>query len=353
MNLFDNITLQQPLWLWLIPAVLVLRWLLAHQADKIEFTGIEQFPDTKNRHVHHPCSSLLADLSVHHARKTGLYQLLFWLAISALCVALSGPQRVGEKRPDPPRERDIIFIVDTSVSMTLRDYLLEGQRIDRMSVIRAMLDKFIQQLKGDRIGIIAFADTAHVLSPLTNDESLLRNLLPKLRPGIAGRTNAIGEAVALAVKQAQQDKGRRQVLILISDAALPTGTISAEQAATLAAQERLPLYTIAVGAGSYAAEEQRLTGLIYHPANLPLMQRLAEQTGAKTYQAGDHESLQAAVNNIEQLEKISVQQPPRYYRQPLYRWPLIIAVLLISLAQLMNLISIGFGPNMLKQGGEP
>lgn len=339
MNLFDNITLQQPLWLWLIPAVLVLRWLLSRQTDKVEFTSIEQFPDTKNRHVHHPRSSLLASLTVQNARNTGLYHLLFLLAIAAFSVALSGPQRIGEKRPDPPRQRDIIFIVDTSVSMTLRDYLLEGQRIDRMSVIRAMLDNFIQQLKGDRIGIIAFADSAHVLSPLTNDESLLRNLLPKLRPGIAGRTNAIGEAVTLAVKQAQQDKGRRQVLILISDAALPTGSISAEQAAALVAQEQLPLYTIAVGAGSYAAEEERITGLIYHPANLPLMQQLAEQTGAKTYQAGDHESLQAAVNNIEQLEKISVQQPPRYYRQPLYRWPLIIAILLISLMQITNILS--------------
>lgn len=341
MNLFDNITLQQPLWLWLIPAVLVLRWLLARQTGKIEFSGIEQLPDTRNQYVHHPRSALLTDLSLHHSRKSRLYALLFWLAIAAFCVALSGPQRIGEKRPDPPRQRDIIFIVDTSVSMTLRDYLLEGQRIDRMSVIRAMLDNFIQQLKGDRIGIIAFADTAHVLSPLSNDESLLRNLLPKLRPGIAGRTNAIGEAVTLAIKQAQQDRDRRQVLILISDAALPTGSISAEQAAALAAQEKLPLYTIAVGAGSYAAEEQRVTGLIYHPANLPLMQQLAEQTGAKTYQAGDHESLQAAVNNIEQLEKISVPQAPRYYRQSLYRWPLLIAVLLISLAQLMNMLSIG------------
>jgi Ca-activated chloride channel family protein len=203
-----------------------------------------------------------------------------------------------------------------------------------------MLDNFIQQLKGDRVSIIAFADTAHVLSPLTRDESLLRNLLPKLRTGIAGRTNAIGEAVTLAVKQAQQTKARRQVLILVSDAALPTGAISAEQAAALAAKEKLPLYTIAVGAGSYAAEEERITGLIYHPANLPLMRELASQTGAKTYQAGDHASLQAAVNDIEQLEKIAVQQAPRYYRDPLYRWPLLAAILLISIAQLSNLIAI-------------
>lgn len=341
--MFDNISLHEPLWLCLIPAIFLLRWTLHRSTDRVEYNGIEQGPGTASRYVHHPLSFLLITLSTRHTRKTGFYNILFWLAITAFCVALSGPQRIGKKLPDPPKERDIIFIVDTSVSMTLRDYLVDGERVDRMSVIRAMLDRFIQQLKGDRVGIIAFADTAHVLTPLTNDESLLRNLLPKLRTGIAGRTNAIGEAVALAVKQTQSAKARRQLLILVSDAALPTGSIAAEQAAALAKKENLPLYTIAVGAGSYTAGEERVTGLIYHPANLPLMQELAELTGAKTYQAGDHASLQAAVNDIEQLEKVSVKQAPRYYREQLYRWPLITAVLLISLTQLINLLSTGNG----------
>lgn len=341
-TLFDNITLQQPQWLWLIPLVLTLRWGLARYSNRIEYTGIEQGLNNKNQHVHHPYYTLLAKLSTSHTRRTGFYQAMFLLAFIAFCFALSGPQKIGEKRPDPPQERDIIFIVDTSVSMTLRDYLVDGQRIDRMSVIRAMLNNFIQQLRGDRLGIIAFADTAHLLSPLTSDESLLHNLLPKLRTGVAGRTSAIGEAIALAVKQAQQDTERRRVLILVSDAALPTGSIPANQAAAFAGKQNIPLYTIAVGAGSYAAEEQRITGLIYHPANLTLMQELATLTGAKTYQAGDHSSLLEAVNDIEQLEKVSVQLPPRYYHEQLYRWPLLAAILCISLAQLVNLLPTGY-----------
>lgn len=342
MSMFDNITLLQPMWLWLMPGLFAGQWLLSRHTNNIEYNGIENSPGTRAHPVRHPQSSLLEFISTQPANRTGLHTILFWLAIMAFSISLAAPQRIGEKLPDPPRERDIIFIVDTSVSMTLRDYLVNGERIDRMSVIRTMLDDFIQQLKGDRLGIIAFADTAHVLSPLTNDDSLLRNLLPKLRTGVAGRTNAIGEAITLAVKQAQQTKARRQVLILVSDAALPTGAITAEQAAALAAKEKLPLYTIAVGAGSYAAEEEnRITGLIYHPANLPLMQELAARTGAKTYQAGDHESLRSAVNDIEKLEKVTLQQTPRYYREHLYRWPLAGAILLISISQLIKLLSIG------------
>ncbi|MDT8405188.1 vWA domain-containing protein [Sulfuriflexus sp.] len=337
--MFAHISLQQPWWLWLLPALFLLRRAICRYAGNVEHHGIEQSPSTENRHVHHPLPTLLASLATRSSHQSGLYNFAFWLVIAALCLALSGPERSGEKRPDPPRERDIIFIVDTSVSMTLRDYQVEGKRIARMRVIRAMLDSFITELKGDRVGIIAFADTAHVLSPLTNDASLLHNLLPKLRTGIAGRTNAIGDAIALAVKQARQTKARRQVLILVSDAALPTGTIPATRAAALAAEEGLPLYTIAVGAGSYTAEEARITGLIYHPANLPLMQKLAGQTGAKTYQAGDHASLQAAVRDIEQLEKNTVQAAPQFYREPLFRWPLLAAILLLTIMQALNLAS--------------
>lgn len=338
MNIFSDITLQQPLWLWLFPFLFILYWLLNKHSKTIKFHRLEYFPDTRNQQVRHPLSSLLSRASESASVKNAIYSLLFWITIAAFCLALTGPQRLGKKLPDPPRQRDIIFIIDTSVSMTLRDYLLDGQRIDRMSIIRAMLNEFIQKLKGDKLSIIAFADTAHILSPLTNDTALLRNLLPKLRTGIAGRSNAIGDAISLAIKQTKKNTLRRQVLILVSDAALPTGTILAEQAARLAKKENLPLYTIAVGAGNYAAEEERITGLIYHPANLPLMQRLAEITHAKTYQAGDHASLQSAINDIEKLEKVSRQQSPRYVNEPLYHWPLFLAILLISLAQITNLV---------------
>ena len=58
----------------------------------------------------------------------------------------AGPVRIGARLPDPPDDRDIVFIVDVSVSMVLRDYELDGQRIDRMNLLKALLDRFTQGL---------------------------------------------------------------------------------------------------------------------------------------------------------------------------------------------------------------
>lgn len=337
--MIEGISLHQPLWLLLPPALLVIQLLLARYGRRTDEVGLGQHLNTPIRHVRHPYIHLLATPGRQQPSLSLLNRLLLWCVFISLSIALSGPVRIGEKLPDPPRERDIVFIVDTSVSMTLRDYVLDDQRVDRMSVVRAILDKFIQGLQGDRSSIIVFADHAHVMVPLTSDQSLLRTMLPRIRPGIAGRSNAIGEAIALAVKQANKTPQRHRILILISDAALPVGSITPKQAAALAKKSGLPLYTIAVGAGSYTAEEKRVTGLIYHPANISLLTSLAEQTGAKTYQAGDSTSLAEALAEIEQLERNSRQLEPRYYRQPLYTWFMIPALLLLTLMQVLKLKS--------------
>jgi len=95
---------------------------------------------------------------------------------------------------------------------------------------------------------------------------------------MAGRFNAIGDAIALAVKQATQinDKTgkinkRKRILVLLTDADQPTGEIEPDVAAQLAKNANLPLYTIAIGATSLAAEESRLGGLLYSPVDIRLV----------------------------------------------------------------------------------
>jgi len=263
---------------------------------------------------------------------------VYWIILILLIISLAEPIQIGKKLPDSPRQRDIIFIVDTSVSMVLKDYTLEGQRIDRMSVVRSTLKSFIEQLKGDKVSIIAFADTPHVLVPLTNDTYLLKSMLLRLRTGIAGRGSAPGNAVALAVKQMIKQNDRHQIMILLTDAALPVGSISPMQAANIAAEAGLPLYTVAVGADTYAAAEQRTTGLVYHPADRLLLEKMAKKTGAKSYLAGNSRSLQQAIIEIEQQQYNQQKITSRYARHSLYQWPLFLALLLLTIFQMRTLI---------------
>ena len=68
--------------------------------------------------------------------------MLFRSVVASIAISLTEPVRIGERLPDPPQERDIVFIVDTSISMILRDYVLDGKRIDRMTLLKGVLDRF-------------------------------------------------------------------------------------------------------------------------------------------------------------------------------------------------------------------
>jgi len=332
-SMIDNIELNQPLWLWIILVLPILYMLIRYFGHIDTGSSLIDGMSGSSTRVRHPLYKLL--LSTENKQVPGTYSktIFYWFLLSLLIVALAGPVKIGSKLPDPPRQRDIVFIVDTSVSMVLKDYTLNNKRIDRMNVIRSTLNDFIKKLKGDRVSIIAFADTAHVLVPLTNDSYLLQSMLLRLRTGIAGRSSAPGDAVSLAVKQIRNKADRHQIMVLLTDAALPVGSITPIQAAKIAADEGLLLYTVAVGANTYDAEEQRKTGLIYHPADRELLEKMATITGAETYLAGDSRSLQAAITDIEKQQTSQQQAEDRFYHKSLHYWPLLFALILLSLYQ--------------------
>lgn len=338
-----GIILAQPLWLWLLPTLvavlLLLRWRAAPEPDIGLASGI---PRSGTRLLH-PYIELIPRAATGHGGRATVEQLLRWAALACLVLALAEPVRIGERLPDPPDQRDIMFVVDVSVSMTLRDYVLDGVRIDRMNLLKALLARFTERLSGERIGIIAFADRAHTLVPLTPDQGLLQRMIERLDTGIAGRSTAVGEAVALGVQGLSKRSDRQPVLVLFTDAVQPTGRIGARQAAGLAAKAGIPLYTVAIGAASYAAEEQRVTGLIYHPADVALLAALSEQTGAKSYRADDGQTLAAALTEIGRRETPATPPTPRYYRLPLYHWALLTGLALLTLAQLRR-VRLGSGP---------
>lgn len=325
-----------PGWLWLLP-IIVLLWLGGRLMGRAsEHGALASVSGYANLRFFHPLINLLPG-SYRQARPTGWRTLIQLLIFACLVVSLAGPARVGQQLPDPPRERDIIFIVDTSVSMVLRDYVLDEQRIDRQTLLKGILGKFTEHLRGERLSLIVFGDQAYTLCPLTRDLTLVREMIARITTTMAGRNSAVGDAIALALKQAGERTGRQQILVLLTAASQSSGRLSPLTAATLAKRASLPLYTIAIGAGSTGAEEQRLTGLIYEPANLALLSQLAELTGARAYQAGDSQALQQAIRDIEQNAFNEGELTPRFYRESLYHWPLLLGLALLVSLQLGGL----------------
>lgn len=343
---WSNYEISQPEWFWLIPCFILTSILLSRVKSKyLTDSDCASLTNTSsdNINVFHPLAHLVsANSSVKSSPSSR--KALNLLMLCLLVTALSQPIKIGEKLPDPPQERDIVFIVDASVSMILRDYVLDGERIDRMTLLKAVLDEFIRKLKGERMSIIVFGDHAYTLVPLTSDQALLRNMLARVQATMAGRFNAMGDGIALAVKQAampaKSSTKRKRVLVLLTDADQPTGDISPVVAAQLAKKEKLPLYTIAIGATHLDAEEKnRQGGLLYSPVDLSLVEKLSEITGAKSFQAGDPNALKNAVEAINVHETNKGKVKPLYYRETLYHWFLISAFILFSFSQFFSLLS--------------
>ncbi len=322
--------LLHPGWLWLLPALMGLALVWRRQGGR-RSEDLFAPPSLAIRHPLLARLSLPADRRPAHDR---LARALVWPALACLILALAQPVRVGQRLPEPPPNRDVVLLVDTGVAMVLRDYLLDGRRVSRLALLKSLLDRFVQKLAGQRVAVIVFGATAATYVPLTPDTRLVRRMLARLRPTLAGRFSAIGEAVALAVREAGDAPRRRRVLVLFSDVHQPTGRIAPSAAAALAAEARLPLYTVAIGATDYAAEEHRRSGLLYHPVNRSLLSALATRTGARSYLARDGQALAAAIADIDQRERQALKGPPRYRLEPLYPWPLLAGILLLALLPL-------------------
>jgi Ca-activated chloride channel family protein len=331
-------------WPWLLtPILLLLLYVLLQlfRRNRIRW----QFPDATfsiNQRYYHPHYAELKKIIHSRVRHqsgfiTGLRTALVWIFISLCCVALARPEWVRQQLQEPEQYRDIVFVVDTSISMMQRDYLLQGQRVDRMTLLKGILSRFIDQLRGDNVSIVVYADSVYTLVPLTDDHELAKTMLARVHTGLAGRTSAMGNALAQAVHEAQQSTNRQRVLVLFTDATRLTGKISADVATEMARQAGLRVYTVAIGARTHEASEKRLSGLIYDPADIRKMEAIAQHTGGKFYWAGDTRTLGNAIKDIEQAERRQEQPRMLYLRQPLYQWPLLLAVLVFSLMQIFNL----------------
>ena len=129
---------------------------------------------------------------------------LEWLIWPLLVVALARPQHTGEATHVPITGRDLMLAVDISPSMEERDMILQGRPLNRLEALKVVLDDFILQREGDRLGLLLFGSEPYIQAPLTFDHETLRTLLSEAGLGMAGRATAIGDAIGLAVKRLRE-----------------------------------------------------------------------------------------------------------------------------------------------------
>jgi len=329
-------------WQWLMAPIilfvvyLMLKWLVNLRLN----WRVLDFASTSSQHYFHSQYAIIKRLVESRITQTMSYSkwlsgLLAWLCVIMFFIAMAQPEWIRKQLQEPEKYRDIVFVVDASVSMIQRDYILQGERIDRMTLLKGMLSRFIDQLKGDNISIIVYADAVYTLVPLTRDHELAKTMLSRVKVGIAGRTSSLGNALTQAVHETTQSANRQRVIVLLTDGTRLTGKINSEVAMELARQAGLHIYTVAIGARTASASEKKISGLIYDPADIQKLKTIAKHTDGKFYWAGDTNALSSAIQDIQQSERSQDKPQMLYVKQPLYQWPLLIALLMLCGLQLL------------------
>jgi len=348
MDLINNIQLTQPLWLLIAPVGILL--LLYFQFIKRRsISSMTSWIHGLSRDIYrHPVFSRItktpSETSLTKRRPWFFNLLSYSILLLLVSLSLAQPFRVGEKLPEPPEYRDIVFIVDTSVSMVLRDYLVNGVRTQRMTVLKNVLTHFVDQLKGNRIQIIAYSEQAYTMVPLTTDYDLIKFQLQRLEPAsLTGRSSDLSRALLYALqpyKNKITTDESRPVFVMLTDADRPVRNVDPKVAAEYVAQEGIRLHTIAIGAGSYEAEDKEHVSLVYHPTSFYLLEQIARLGNGQFFWAKDSNSLRDALISINETEKRKIQNEPEYIKQPLYFWPLLLSLLWLLLLQLYEFIAL-------------
>lgn len=257
-----------------------------------------------------PFYQYLEPLSLHGPASRKVNMGLCWLMWFFLIVGLSGPQWVGEPRAVQHEGRNIMLALDLSGSMQQTDMQINNRPVTRLTVVKSAAENFVQQRKGDKLGLVLFGSNAYLQTPLTFDRTTILHMLKDATVGLAGQTTSIGDAIALSIKRLKQTPQKSRVLILLTDGSNNSGNIEPLQAAEIARKNHIKIYAIGLGADQVVMRTV-FGPQVYNPSedlDEDTLKKIASLTGGDYFRAKDPKQLKTIYNKINALEPIKMDK---------------------------------------------
>lgn len=320
----------QPEWFWAFAALpLILLW----RGRRGPVAAVEYSDVSLAREVARRTRSRIA----------GIVWLLPILAAASMIVGLARPQRTDSHTEVTANGIDIVLGLDVSGSMQALDFTVNNTRLNRIEVVKAVVSRFIEERPNDRIGLIAFAASPYLVSPLTLDHDWLLQNLERVNVGIGDDGTAIGSAIAAAVNHLRTTAAKSKVVILLTDGVNNTGKIAPMAAAEAARALGVKVYTIGVGVRGKAPipvrDESGKMHIVMAAVDVDekTLQAVASETGGLFYRATDTDSLQKIYEQINHYEKSAQSVQKFEHVEDLYCWALYPALVLLGLGVILQL----------------
>lgn len=325
-------------WPWLallIPLPFLLLWIPSYKKNPKEEYPELRFPALKR--IKDAFPSFLAMKKPSSWPYFSLLSL-FWLF---LVLALMQPEKVDQFKRVSNKGYDLMLAVDISASMQALDFSTPSKSVSRLDVTKNVVKKFVQGRQGDRVGLVTFGGSAYLHVPLTLDTLSVSQMLDDTVPGMAGNATAIGDAIGLSVRTLRERPEGSRVLILLTDGEDNASSIPPLEAAKLAKQYGIKIYTIGIGRGGAVAFPTKFGsfGMVDVPMDEKLLKEIAEMTGGQFFLATDQRALESIYSKINSLEKTEADQTLFLVREPLYYYPLGVSMILLLILSFYQLLA--------------
>ncbi len=293
----------------LIPVLLLWYWKFGKNHE-----GTIQFSSTK--------------LLGNHFKKRGrwrtiLLHILFTSIFILTVMGLSRPRLVDTLEETKIEVVDIILVLDISSSMIAEDF-----KPNRLEAVKKTAKTFIENRKGDRIGLLVFAGETFIQCPLTIDVDVLTNLLKDVT--VAEKEydgTAIGMAIANATNRLRNSDAVSKVMILLSDGSNNAGELDPLTAAEMASEFDIKIYTISAGTNQSVTYIPN-RGYIRNEIDEETLKAIAHQTNGQYFRANNMQKLKQIYEEIDRLERSEIEVKTYTRYQDLYGWFLIPAAIL-------------------------
>lgn len=279
-----------------------------------------------------PMRRLPARTAGWRARAANLLPFLFLAGAALLAVACARPRIPLGRESRSVDAIAIAMAVDVSGSMEALDLSPTNIRSlkdakTRLDVVKELFAKFVEARPDDLIGLVTFGGYASSRMPLTADHDALLHVLKGVKVPAASfdaqgkaidpdeTMTAVGDGLATALARLKRAETTSRIVILLSDGESNTGAVDPDEAAKAAAKLGIRVYTIGVGSHSartpfrsvdlFGRETVQYASSLFDESQL---KSIAKATGARYFGVRDEKGLRAAFEEIDQLEKTTLDR---------------------------------------------
>ncbi len=144
--------------------------------------------------------------------KVFLHFILLRLTLFFLVVALAQPVAGSKKVKGSKRILDLVICLDISNSMNTEDM---AGKTSRLTAAKQAISQLMNQMAGERIAVVVFANDAYTQLPLTLDYGAAKLFVPDIETGmISDQGTNIGRALEVAQDQFKDEESGRALLVI-------------------------------------------------------------------------------------------------------------------------------------------